>query len=225
MAHHLNTNKQFMIGNGILAFAVIFVVVIFVYMSMRLQQRKEGERYFAETYNITLVKGFTGDSISVLLNDSVLIDQRINKEPFTFEVKRFAEQSALMIVDQATDKLSLFELSEKGGNYRFEKEDDEVKKFGWRFLGFVASLALMPALLLTCVQWRVSSMDYFREEYAKYDVLERVDMNMDDLLYLTEEMMAYLYDKREELQVTVPIRGAVHSQSSVRAIKQENRTG
>ena len=119
MAHHLNTNKQFMIGNGILAFAVIFVVVIFVYMSMRLQQRKEGERYFAETYNITLVKGFTGDSISVLLNDSVL--------PFTFEVKRFAEQSALMIVDQATDKLSLFELSEKGGNYRFEKEDNEVK--------------------------------------------------------------------------------------------------
>jgi preprotein translocase subunit YajC len=41
MAHRLNTNKQFMIGNGILAFAVIFVVVIFVYMSMRLQQRKE----------------------------------------------------------------------------------------------------------------------------------------------------------------------------------------
>ena len=33
MAHRLNTNKQFMIGNGILAFAVIFVVVILVYMS------------------------------------------------------------------------------------------------------------------------------------------------------------------------------------------------
>ena len=31
MAHRLNTNKQFMVGNGILAFAVIFVVVIFVY--------------------------------------------------------------------------------------------------------------------------------------------------------------------------------------------------
>lgn len=36
MAHHLNTNKQFMVGNGILAFAVIFVVVIFIYMSLRL---------------------------------------------------------------------------------------------------------------------------------------------------------------------------------------------
>lgn len=42
MAHRLNTNKQFMVGNGILAFAVIFVVVIFVYMSMRLQRRKTG---------------------------------------------------------------------------------------------------------------------------------------------------------------------------------------
>ena len=40
MAHRLNTNKQFMVGNGILAFAVIFVVVIFIYMSMRLQQGK-----------------------------------------------------------------------------------------------------------------------------------------------------------------------------------------
>lgn len=40
MTHRLNTNKQFMIGNGILAFAVIFVVVLFVYMSMRLQMTK-----------------------------------------------------------------------------------------------------------------------------------------------------------------------------------------
>ena len=127
MAHHLNTNKQFMIGNGILAFAVIFVVVIFVYMSMRLQRQKEGERHFAETYNITLVKGFAGDSISILLNDSVLADRRIGEEPFNIEVKRFAEQSALMIVDKATDRLFLFELSEKGGNYRFEKDGDEVK--------------------------------------------------------------------------------------------------
>ena len=48
MAHRLNTNKQFMVGNGILAFAVIFVVVIFVYMSMRLQQQKAENRNFIE---------------------------------------------------------------------------------------------------------------------------------------------------------------------------------
>ena len=33
-----------------------------------------------------------------------------------------------MIVDNATEKLSLFELSEKGGKYRFEKENGEVKQ-------------------------------------------------------------------------------------------------
>ena len=134
MAHRLNTNKQFMIGNGILAFAVIFVVVIFVYMSMRLQQRKEGERNFIETYTITLTKGFAGDSTSIFINDSLLVNRTIAEEPFTIEVKRFvfsqrcAEQNALMIVNNATEKLSLFELSEKGGEYRFEKEGEEVKQ-------------------------------------------------------------------------------------------------
>ena len=104
MAHRLNTNKQFMIGNGILAFAVIFVVVIFVYMSMRLQQRKEGERNFIETYTITLTKGFAGDSTSIFINDSLLVNRTIAEEPFTIEVKRFAEQNALMIVNNATEK-------------------------------------------------------------------------------------------------------------------------
>ena len=127
MAHRINTNKQFMIGNGILAFAVIFVVVIFVYMSMRLQRQKEAERNFLETYTITLEKGFAGDSTSVFVNDSLLLNCTVTQEPLSIDVKRFAEQSALMIVDNRTEKLSLFELSEKGGTYRFEKEGEEVK--------------------------------------------------------------------------------------------------
>ena len=128
MAHRLNTNKQFMVGNGILAFAVIFVVVIFVYMSMRLQREKQEERHFIESYTISLVKGFAGDSISLFVNDSLISNRTMPEEPYTVEVGRFAEQSALLIVDKATDQLSLFELSEKGGNYRFEKENGEVKQ-------------------------------------------------------------------------------------------------
>ena len=128
MAHRLNTNKQFMVGNGILAFAVIFVVVIFVYMSMRLQQQKAENRNFIETYTITLTKGFAGDSTSIFINDSLLVNRTMTEEPFILEVKRFAEQSALMIVNNATEKLSLFELSEKGGEYRFEKEGEEEKQ-------------------------------------------------------------------------------------------------
>lgn len=128
MSHRLNTNKQFMIGNGILAFAVIFVVVLFVYMSMRLQREHEGGRYYAEQYTFSLVKGFEGDSVSIFLNDSLLLNKIIDRSPFNLEVKRFAEENALMIVDNATERISLFELSEKGGTYRFEKEGDEVKQ-------------------------------------------------------------------------------------------------
>ncbi len=132
MAHRLNTNKQFMIGNGILAFAVIFVVVIFVYMSLRLQRQKDAERNFIEMYTITLTRGVVGDSLSLLINDSVLVNQRIAEEPFSIDVRRFAEQSALLIVDNATEELSLFELGERGGTYRFEKENGEVKQLARR---------------------------------------------------------------------------------------------
>ena len=127
MAHRLNTNKQFMIGNGILAFAVIFVVVIFVYMSMRLQQQKSQERKFIDCYTFVLESGFAGDSLSLLINDSLIRCTRVAKEPFTIEVQRFAEQSALMLVDHATDGLTIIELNERGGTYTLRKEGNEVK--------------------------------------------------------------------------------------------------
>ena len=128
MAHRLNTNKQFMIGNGILAFGIIFVVVIFVYMSFRLKRQLDAERYYNEVYTISLTKGFVGDSLSIYINDSLIIEKRIAEEPFTIEVGRFEEQSALMIVDQTTDKLSTFDLSNRGGTVSLVKEEDGIKQ-------------------------------------------------------------------------------------------------
>lgn len=128
MAHRLNTNKQFMLGNGILAFAVIFVVVIFVYMSLRMQREQQAERHFIETYTFTLVKGFAGDSISLFVNDSLIANKTMTEEPFAIEVGRFDEQSALLIVDNKTELVSTFDLSEKGGSYKFEKDADGIKQ-------------------------------------------------------------------------------------------------
>ena len=128
MAHRLNTNKQFMVGNGILAFAVIFVVVIFVYMSLRLQRKKEAVRHFSETYSIQLTKGFVGDSISLFVNDSLIMNNQLIEESTAIEVGRFAEQSALMIVNNQTETVAAFDLSEKGGTYRFEKDIDGIKQ-------------------------------------------------------------------------------------------------
>ncbi len=127
MAHRLNTNKQFMVGNGILAFAVIFVVVIFIYMSLRLQHNDQTNRHFIETYTINLAKGFTGDSISLFVNDSLIVRKTLSEKVFSIKVTRFAEQSALLIVDNKTEQVFTFDLSESGGDYQFVKEEDGIR--------------------------------------------------------------------------------------------------
>lgn len=122
----LNINKQFMIGNGILAFAVIAVVVIFVYMSLKITNNKGKEKTYAEVYKIELTSGFTGDSISVYVNDSLLMNQLIQSDTIKLSVQRFAEQSALLIVDNKTEKVSTFSLKENGDNVFLRKEGDIV---------------------------------------------------------------------------------------------------
>ena len=127
MAHRLNTNKQFMIGNMILAFAVIFVVVIFVYMSLRLQQQKQADRHFIEQYSVELAADFSGDSLALMVNDSLLLEQTVGTEPVSIRFGRFAEQSTLMVVDKASDRVQLFELDEQGGDYLLRKTDGQLE--------------------------------------------------------------------------------------------------
>lgn len=123
MVHRLNTNKQFMIGNGILAFSVIAIVIIFGYIGFRQSSQQDD---YNEVYTISLTRGFVGDSLSIYVNDSLIINKRITEEPFAVSVSRFEEQSALMIIDQATDKLSTFDLSNKGGTVSLVKEENGI---------------------------------------------------------------------------------------------------
>ena len=127
MTHRLNTNKQFMIGNAILAFAVIFIVVIFVYMSLRLQQQKQAERHFVGQYCVELTSDFCGDSIALMVNDSLLMEQTVGSEPVSLSFQRFAEKSTLFVVDKRTDGFQLFELSESGGHCVVSKQAGEVR--------------------------------------------------------------------------------------------------
>ena len=124
---HLKTNKQFMLGNGLLAFAAFIIVALFFYLSFR-EQGKKDERRYAESYAISLVRGFTGSDVQVLVNDSVLYNAPVQSEPLTFSITRFAENSSVIIVDNATEKMAVFELSEQGGVYSFERKDGEVEQ-------------------------------------------------------------------------------------------------
>ena len=75
-------------------------------------------------------------------------------------------------------------------------------------MGLIAAFCLMFVVLITSVEAVVYFNDgYFEKEYTKYNVLEKVHMEMDDLLYVTDEMMDYLKDDRDDLVVETIVDG------------------
>lgn len=75
-------------------------------------------------------------------------------------------------------------------------------------LGALAAVCVTAGLLITAVEAAVYwTPGYFQREYEKHQVLEAVDMDMEDLLTVTDQMMSYLRGDREELQVVTFVDG------------------
>lgn len=81
-------------------------------------------------------------------------------------------------------------------------------KFVHYILGILCAFCLMITFLITSVEavtyW---TPGYYEKEYSKYGVTDDVDMEMDDLLDVTHEMMAYLKGKRGDLHVPTVVGG------------------
>lgn len=77
-----------------------------------------------------------------------------------------------------------------------------------RLAGIFLSFALLIILLITAFETAMYS-DYgvYRKEYEKYDVLSDLGMTMEDVMYVTGEMMEYLRGNREELSVVTTVEG------------------
>lgn len=75
-------------------------------------------------------------------------------------------------------------------------------------IGILCAFALMITLLITSVEavtyW---TPGYYEKEYAKYNVTEDVHMEMEDLLDVTHEMMAFLRGDRADLHVPTIVDG------------------
>jgi len=77
----------------------------------------------------------------------------------------------------------------------------------------------MVVLLFTAVEAAVYwTPGYFEKEYKKYNVTESVSMKMDDLMDVTNQMMAYLKGNRTELQVNTTMGGVRRDFFSAREI-------
>lgn len=122
----LNTNKQFMVGNGILAFGVFAVVIIFLYMSFRFKRDADKIHTYDDVYFIEISNDFIGDSIAVYMNDSLLLNRTMTDATVKLEIKRFAEENVLMVVDNRTDRTSPFNLNPKGSRVEVKKNGDTI---------------------------------------------------------------------------------------------------
>lgn len=78
----------------------------------------------------------------------------------------------------------------------------------YNLLGFLASLAVIAVLLITSLELvAYYEPGFYEREYEKYQVCSDVDMEMEDVLYVTEEMMDYLKGKRGDLDVETVVGG------------------
>lgn len=82
-----------------------------------------------------------------------------------------------------------------------------MKALQW-ISGILASISVVVILLITSFE-AAMYLDFgvYQREYEKYDVLSDLDMTMEDTMYVTREMMAYLRGNREELSVFTTVEG------------------
>lgn len=75
-------------------------------------------------------------------------------------------------------------------------------KAGHWFLGMTAAFSMIIILLISAFEVGIySDFGWYEKEYKKYEVTEDLEMEIKDVMDVTEEMMAYLRGNREDLTV------------------------
>lgn len=82
-----------------------------------------------------------------------------------------------------------------------------MKKLHW-CAGIILGFSVIAALLITSFEIAMyADFDVYRQEYEKYDVLSELDMTMNDVMYVTHEMMDYLRGEGDTLSVVTTVEG------------------
>jgi len=121
-----NPHKNFMVFHTVLFFAVLFVTALFLYLAYTLKRDANKAVTYEGQYLIEMNADFPGENLRVYLNDSLLLNGTMPDTLVTFEVKRFAEESALIIVDNATDTMTPFSLGKKGSKVSVKKQNGKI---------------------------------------------------------------------------------------------------
>lgn len=121
-----NPHKNFMVFNAVLFIAVLVVCGIFLYMAYTFKRDANKKVTYEGRYHIEVNKDFVGQSLRIYVNDSLLWNQAMPDTLVTLDIDRFAEESALLIVDNATDTATPFNLDPKGSKVVVKKQEGEI---------------------------------------------------------------------------------------------------
>ena len=115
-----------MVFNAVLFIAVLVVCGIFLYMAFTFKRDANKKVTYEGRYHIEVSKDFAGESLSVYVNDSLLWNQAMPDTLITLDIDRFAEENALLIVDNTTDTATPFNLDKKGSKVVIKKQEGEI---------------------------------------------------------------------------------------------------
>ena len=121
-----NPHKKFMAFNTVLFFAVLFITGLFLYMSYTLKRDANKKVTYEGRYHIEVSTDFSGQSLSIYVNDSLLLNGIMPDSLIALDIDRFAEQSALIVVDNTTDIATPFSLDAKGRKVMVKKQNDGI---------------------------------------------------------------------------------------------------
>ena len=121
-----NPHKKFMTFNAVLFFAVLFITGMFLYLSFTLKRDADKKVTYEGRYHIEVSGDFSGESLSIYVNDSLLLNGIMPDSLTILDIDRFAEQSAILIVDNTTDNVTPFNLDPKGSKVVVKKEKDGI---------------------------------------------------------------------------------------------------
>ena len=121
-----NPHQKFMVFNAVLFFAVLIVCGIFLYMAYTFKRDANKKVTYEGRYHIEVCNDFAGQSLSVYVNDSLLWNQAMPDTLITLNIDRFAEENALLIVDNVTDAATPFNLDKKGSKVVVKKQEGEI---------------------------------------------------------------------------------------------------
>ena len=121
-----NPHKNFMVFNAVLFIAVMVISGIFLYMSYTLKRDANKKAAYEGEYHIEIAGDFAGEDISIYINDSLLTKGIMPDTIVCLDINRFAEEHALMVVNNQTDSATPFNLDKKGSKIKLLKKDNEI---------------------------------------------------------------------------------------------------